>query len=66
MNLCDLLVFRNIEAQRVNIKFTNRQSVINFLEDYLAQFTRFKLRRELNRFREDLQKIIDENGENLD
>lgn len=65
MNLCDRYIFRNMEVHRKNTEFTDRNSVLQFLKNYLDQFSRHKLGREFTRLREDLQKIIDLNGDYL-
>ena len=65
MNLCDRYIFRNMEAHRAENVFNDRNSVLEFLGNYLEQFSRYKLGRELTRLREDLQKIIDLQGDYL-
>ena len=65
MNLCDRYIFRNMEAHRAEKVFNDRNSVLQFLANYLEQFSRYKLGRELTRLREDLQKIIDLQGDYL-
>lgn len=62
MNLCDRMIFRNMEVSRKGIVLHNRESVKNFLTEYLGNFSRYSLTRELSRLLEDLHKIINNNG----
>lgn len=58
MNLMDRYVFRNMEIARREKTFNTIDEVKMFLEEFLSKETRYKLTRELNRLRADLENII--------
>ena len=63
MNLLDRYVFRNLEFARRNKSFNNKEEVEHFLNEFLNEkMTRFKLSRELNRLQEDLNMVIELEG----
>jgi transposase len=65
MNLMDRYIFRNMEAARKGKTFNSIDEVKMFLEEFLGMQTRYKLTREMNRLREDLDSIILCGGENI-
>ena len=64
-NLMDRMIFRNLESKRRLKTFKSEHDIKVFLEKFLAEQTRSKLIRELNRLRDDLNSIILCHGEYL-
>lgn len=65
-NLLDRFVFRNMEFERRDRYFENKETVEEFLQVFLRQkMTRGKLQRELHRLRSDMQDIIAIGGDYL-
>ena len=65
VNFCDRFVFRNMEVARKNLTLNNVEEAKEFVNNFLQNLNRPSLDRELTRLRNDLQKIIDNNGEYL-
>jgi histone-lysine N-methyltransferase SETMAR len=64
-NLMDRYIFRNMESDRREKTFHTLDDVKNFLQEFLSSQTRYKLTREMNRLREDLESIISCGGDFL-
>ena len=63
-NLLDRYVFRNMEFERRIMDFNTKEEIEEFLEEFLRQkMTRYKLQRELKRLRNDLEDIINIDGD---
>ena len=65
MNLLDRYVFRNMEVVRKNVTFDSIDEARHFVSNFLNSISRLSLQREFNRFKSDLEKIIDCGGDYL-
>lgn len=65
-NLLDRYIFRNLEYARRNVAFSNRDEVVNFIQEFMVRkVTREKLHRELQRLRNYLEDVIAVGGDYL-
>ena len=65
VNLLDRFVFRNMEAARSGLVIRSTQEARDFVDDFLRNIRRQSLTNELARLRDDLQEIINQNGDYL-
>lgn len=65
MNLLDRFIFRNMETRRSHKSFKTESEVRVFLNEFLNDQTRVMLQNELLHFRQELQEIIDAEGDYL-
>ena len=65
MNFLDRFVFRNMEVARRGIQLNTIDEAGDFVNNFVSTLNRQSLRNELERFRSDLQAIIDCGGDYL-
>lgn len=61
-NLCDRYLFPRLESLRDNNDLSNREDLVQFLNLHMGDFTAQRMRKALDSMVEDLQKIIDNDG----